>query len=268
MPRRNIVPIGLSVGPIVHRTAYEQLAETIRGQILSGELQPGDRLPTELHMAEQAGVSRSTVREAIRSLQEAGWLERLSRKVLVVRDARTTAPHRLSGLEGDMTEIRADRVTFRDLYEAALLIDPEVTRLATLRARPGDFEPLAAILAEQAGSLDDHVRWMELDNAFHITIATIAANIPLLAARRILADLQSPSQWEFMRHGNALPMAYAFHQRIFEKMTAGDEESAAFVARKHVIECRDAWLEAGLDYNVPTASDDTGEQGPPGADAG
>ena len=65
--------------------AYEQLADALRDSIRSGTLRVGDRLPSETKLAQDAGVSRSTVREALRILQEAGLIERTSPKVMVVR---------------------------------------------------------------------------------------------------------------------------------------------------------------------------------------
>jgi DNA-binding FadR family transcriptional regulator len=250
MHARRSAPVKLSVRPISYRPAYEQLVDIIREQIVSGELRAGDRLPTELSIAAEAGVSRSTVREALRSLEQAGLLHRLSRKTVVVSDPDVTTPPPGSPLLLDAAELRRHRVTFRDIHEAALLVDPELTRLATIRAMPHDLDRLAANLEEQGASMDNFERWLALDNDFHNTIAEIAANVPLIMARRILGELQSPSQWEFMQRGAALRSAYGMHQRILQQMVARDDESAALMARKHVLECRDIWLEAGFDYNL------------------
>src|SRR5579871_2532488 len=249
MSAQRSMPVKLSVRPITTRPAYDQLVDVIREQIASGELRPGDRLPTELSIASEAGVSRSTVREALRALEQAGLLHRLSRKTLVVSDPQATSAPSGSPLLLDAAELRRHRVTFRDIVEASMLVDPELTRLATIRGTEHDFDRLAANLDEQAANLDNFERWLALDTTFHNTIAEIAANVPLIMTRRILGELQSPSQWEFMQRGAALRSAYSFHQSIFEKMVAHDDEGAAFMARKHVLECRDIWLEAGFDYN-------------------
>ena len=70
--------------PISISRAYEQLAGQIRARILAGELAEGDRLPSELALAREAQVSRGTVREALRLLEEAGFVERASPRILVV----------------------------------------------------------------------------------------------------------------------------------------------------------------------------------------
>src|SRR3954465_7846499 len=72
------------VQPIKIARAYEQLAGLLRERITSGDLREGDRLPSETALAEQAGVSRSTVREALRTLEEGGLIPRASPRVMVV----------------------------------------------------------------------------------------------------------------------------------------------------------------------------------------
>jgi DNA-binding FadR family transcriptional regulator len=249
MSAQRSMPVKLSVRPITTRPAYDQLVDVIREQIASGELRPGDRLPTELSIAGEAGVSRSTVREALRTLEQAGLLHRLSRKTLVVSDPDVAAAPARGVMPIDPFEARSHRVKFRDIVEAALLVDPELARLATTRGTPDEFARLAANLEEQEGSIDDFERWLSLDATFHNLIAEIAGNAPLIMTRRMIGELHKPSQWELMKRGAALRSAYGFHQSIVERMVAGDDEGAAYMARKHVLACRDIWLEAGFDYN-------------------
>jgi len=204
------MPVKLTVRPITTRPAYGQLVDVIREQIASGELRPGDRLPTELSIAGEAGVSRSTVREALRTLEQAGLLHRLSRKTLVVSDpeaAPAVAPRDAFGLT-------SQRVTFREIVEAALLVDPELARLATTRGTPDDFARLAANLDEQSESIDDFERWLTLDATFHNLIAEIAGNGPLILTRRMIGELHKPSQWELLKRGAALRSALGFHESI------------------------------------------------------
>src|SRR2546423_2167744 len=120
--------------PVRVARAYEQLAEALRESINAGILGEGDRLPSEARIAEQAGVSRSTVREALRMLQEAGLIERASPKVMVVSAQNDDPSHR------ELTAaLRRRNVTFHHLHEALMTIEPELTRLATERAESGDI---------------------------------------------------------------------------------------------------------------------------------
>ena len=82
---------GHLVQPIKIARAYDQLAGLLRERITSGDLREGDRLPSETALAKQAGVSRSTVREALRILEQGGLVERASPRIMVVSD-RTDNP--------------------------------------------------------------------------------------------------------------------------------------------------------------------------------
>ena len=124
--------------PISISRAYEQLAGQIRGRILAGELAEGDRLPSELALARDAGVSRGTVREALRLLEEAGFVERASPRILVVRHPRGEEP----AVREVARALKQSDVTFDDVHEALLALDPPLTRLATEKADAAQIEAL------------------------------------------------------------------------------------------------------------------------------
>ena len=110
---------GHLVQPIKIARAYEQLAGLLRERITSGDLREGDRLPSETALAKQAGVSRSTVREALRILEQGGLVERASPRIMVVSD-RTDVP----AFRELRRELRRRNVTFHHLHEALLDLRP------------------------------------------------------------------------------------------------------------------------------------------------
>jgi DNA-binding FadR family transcriptional regulator len=225
--------------------AYEQLAAEIRERIRSGELREGDRLPSELALAAEASVSRATVREALRVLQEAGHLERTSPRILVVSRAPDEPAHREA-----VRALRRRNVSFRDLHEALLAIDPELARLATLRASPADVRRLDEILDAQRRHLKDFGEWSRLDNEFHTAIGETAGNWPLLLARQPTSDLLLPAMGRFLDSKDATRAGLAFHHRILDEIRDGDPEGAAFMARKHINDFRRAWERSGLAYDA------------------
>jgi GntR family transcriptional repressor for pyruvate dehydrogenase complex len=226
-------------------TAYEQLAADIRERIHAGELRDGDRLPSEAALATQSKLSRATVREALRVLQEAGFVERASPRILVIRAHADEPAHREL-----VRALRRRNVTFRDLHEALLALDPELARLATLRATPEDLDALDAILAEQERHLTDFDAWNALDNRFHTAIGELAGNWPLLLARQPTSDLLLPALERFVRSEQATRAGLAFHHRILDEIRGGDPEGAAFMARKHINDFRRAWERSGLPYDL------------------
>lgn len=234
--------------PLRVARAYEQLAATLRERIHAGELQEGDRLPSEQVLAQQAGVSRSTVREALRTLQEAGLIERSSPKVMVVSGHRDESAHR--ELEAVM---RRRNVTFRHLHEALLVIDPELTRLATERVDNTDIRALRENLDAQHRCLADVVEWSRLDDELHTMIAEMSGNPALIVARTPISQLLLPVLYRFMRSSTLTVAALRYHHRILAEIEARDSGLAAAVMRRHVNDFRIAWEKAGLDLDLPIA---------------
>lgn len=233
--------------PISISRAYEQLAGQIRTRILAGELAEGDRLPSELALAREARVSRGTVREALRVLEEAGFVERASPRILVVRHPRGEEP----AVREAARALQQSDVTFDEVHEALLALDPALTRLATEKASPEQIERLERHLEEQSRVLSQPETWSRLDDEFHLMIGEIAGNVPLLLARRSLSAVLLPTMWRFVRDERMTRAAFTFHERMVEQMRAHDPEAAAFMTRKHINDFRRAWVHAGLDVGLP-----------------
>jgi len=234
--------------PVRTARAYEQLAGVLRDRIASGALREGDRLPTEATLAQQAGVSRSTVREALRTLQEARLIERASSKVMVVRRQTDNDAFR------ELTHaLRRRRVTFAHLHEALATIEPELARLAAERAEPADIVVLRANLEAQARALEDYVEWSRLDEEFHLTIAEISANPALIIARAPMTQLLVPTLHRFIASPTHTRHATRYHERVLAEIEAHEPGLAAAVMRRHVEDFRVAWAKAGLDFDLHIA---------------
>jgi len=226
-------------------TAYDQLAARLRAQIMSGELPEGARLPSEASLAEETGVSRSTVREALRTLQEGGFVERASPRVMVVRR------HHGDPAAGAFTHaLRRERLTFRHLLEALTAIEPELSRLAAARAPRDDLAALQDNLRRQAAAVEDFDEWNRLDEAFHLEIARVGGNPALGMARRAITPLLLPTTSRFVRTSRMTSAALEFHHRILAEIEAGEPDGAALMTRAHVNDFGRAWERAGLDLDL------------------
>jgi DNA-binding FadR family transcriptional regulator len=232
--------------PVRVARAYEQLADALRDSINGGTLREGDRLPSESRIAEQAGVSRSTVREALRMLQESGLIERASPKVMVVSSQNDDSTHR------ELTAaLRRRNVTFHHLHEALMTIEPELTRLATERADNADIAALHENLAAQQLNLEKYAEWCRLDEEFHLAIAEMSANPALIISRTPMTQLLLPVLNQFIRSSSLTSHALRYHHRILAEIDARDSELAAAVTRRHINDFRAAWEKAGLDFDMP-----------------
>jgi DNA-binding FadR family transcriptional regulator len=234
--------------PIRIPRAYEQVARSLRERISSGALREGDRLPSEAVLAGQAGVSRSTVREALRTLQEARLIERKSPKVMVVRRQSDD-----EAFEALRHALRRRRVTFNHLLTALLTIEPELARLAAEHADGAGIRALRETLEAQRHALEDYAQWSRLDEEFHLTIAELSANPALIIARTPMTQLLVPTVQMFVDSPRHTHAATRYHERILAEIEAHDPGLAAAVMRRHVEDFRVAWVKSGLDVELHIA---------------
>lgn len=228
-------------------SAYQVVSRELRRMILRGELKTGDQLPTESQLAEQFGVNRSTVREGIRQLENEGLVRREGRKRLCVTvpDQRDLAPRMIRTLV-------MHQVTFRELWEAALELEPAcASRCADNRSD----KLLAALnrnLDDTRHVIDDARRCTELDTEYHSLVAEGAHNKALLLSREPVGMLLYSA---FDRLCPLLPQASGRMLRAHEQITGAigerNSDRAAFWMRKHIIDFRRGWEMASLSLEFP-----------------
>ncbi|WP_423865475.1 FadR/GntR family transcriptional regulator [Bradyrhizobium sp.] len=161
--------------PIHTRRAFEEICQRIREQLALGVLKPGDKLPPERELAQQLGVSRNVLREALRSLEMAGVL-RLQKGVKGGAFIREGDTSRMNDVVRDMLSLGT--ISLRELSEARIQVLDLAVRLACERARPSDFRALEANierteLATGEGRLLDRV---ECSREFYRLLALSTGN--------------------------------------------------------------------------------------------
>lgn len=130
----------LDFDPVHLRPAYMQVFEAIESAILRGDLVIDSALPTESDLCEQFGVKRSTVREGIRLLEQAGLVRRVNaRRLVIARPETEEAAERTSrGLE-------RHGVRYIEVLDAITALQPPAARMAALNATDADLDELNAI---------------------------------------------------------------------------------------------------------------------------
>jgi len=174
-PRNVPQPSAVKFRPIHTRRAFEEICERIREQLALGQLKPGDKLPPERDLAQQLGVSRNVLREALRSLEMAGVL-RLQKGVKGGAFIREGDTSRMNVVMRDMLSLGT--ISVRELSEARIDVLDLVVRLACTHARQPDFEALEANverteLATREGRLLDRV---ECSREFYKLLAASTGN--------------------------------------------------------------------------------------------
>lgn len=143
--RKEMRSAGRTFRPVKTRRIFEEICDSIREKLVSGELKAGDRLPSERELSEMLDVSRTALREAIRTLEIAGIVE-------LRKGSKGGAFITRSGV-GQVTRTFRDmldfgRVSLATLLEARLLVMDAVVRAACERAKAADIERLSRNVAE------------------------------------------------------------------------------------------------------------------------
>lgn len=170
--------------------ASDEIAAQIRSEVAAGKLPVGTRLPSERTLAEQFGVSRNTLREALRSLEHAGLIQLQKGAVggAIVQDRSSEAIG--SGLL-DMYHLGGIRP--RDLTQARILYETIIIRLACANARRADIDALNANIemAEGARRSGDFNARIALHLEFHRMLARIAGNPIMVAVMNGVLDIMA-----------------------------------------------------------------------------
>jgi len=240
----------VSFRSLTREPAYRAVSRVMEQHILSGQLKPGTALPSEQELASRFGVNRSTVRESIRLLEQEGLLERhQGRRLLVVLPGLfDLAPRAVRSLI-------LHQVTFQELWEVAVVVEPEAARLAALRADAADLREIDDNLAaaeQTVGPEHDADHHSALDVAFHALVARASKNRSLLMAREPFSLLYRPLLTLLQR---SLPRSALrnldAHRQIAAALHRRDEASAREWTLKHLVDFRKGFVQAGLPTDAP-----------------
>jgi GntR family transcriptional repressor for pyruvate dehydrogenase complex len=227
--------------------AYQLVAEAIEKEITSGRLRAGEPLGTEAALVKQFGVNRSTVREGIRMLEQAGLVHRDSSRRLTVG-----VPH-YERLASRMTRaLVLHEVTFRELWEAALVLDLGAVEQAALRATPEIIAELDANIARTEAAAGDWLAVVELDTQWHGLVFKAAGNRVLQLAREPAGLLNLPATELILeRVEEALPRLLVAHREITDAIRHRKTDEARLWMRRHLQDWRRGFEFIGKDLDRP-----------------
>jgi GntR family transcriptional regulator, transcriptional repressor for pyruvate dehydrogenase complex len=158
--------------PLNRHRLYEQIADQIKNRIVKGWLKNGDQLPNERDLAGDYGVSRTVVREAIKTLVQSGLIEvRTGEGTFVNNDTSKAFKHSLKLM---MSLSESDRLS--EVVEIREMLEPEIAARAAERATPADLESLEAAIAAMDQNLDSSADYIAADNQFHLALAVATGN--------------------------------------------------------------------------------------------
>lgn len=219
--------------PIARRKLADEVLERLLLMIESGELKPGDPLPSERDLMASYGVGRPAVREALQALQNRG-LVAISHGERA-RVLGLTPESMFEQIERSARHLMSSSPqTLEHLKEARLMFETSMVRLAAAKATESDIARLREVLARQAACRKDSDGFLEADIELHETIAALSGN-PLFAAisramLRWLADVHR----ELVRIPGAEAVTLAEHGAILDKIESHEPEAAAIAMANHL----------------------------------
>src|SRR3954470_1419826 len=219
------------------RRLYEQIAQKLARDIATGRYELGQRLPSERELAQNFGVSRPTVREAIIALELDGLVEvRLSSGVYV------TNLHPPSGTEG------AKDIGPFELLEARRIIEGEAAALAAVRVDDAQLQQLSELIAEMRDDNRQNEILMseEADRRFHELIASSTQNSGIIAAVQMLWDARARSpqshSMDDKSRARGLKPPIEEHAAIVRALKRHDAEAARTAMHEHITRVMDDML--------------------------
>jgi GntR family transcriptional repressor for pyruvate dehydrogenase complex len=210
--------------------AYEEVAQQIQHKILHG-LSPGDLLPPELQLAQSFGVSRGTIRDAIRGLELMGLVDRHQGRGTTVR--RLTAESHRDPLSAALVQ---QRYKVKELLDIRKILEPALARRAAAHVTTAEIDELEQILRRQEEKVQRHELAIEEDCAFHYNIAMAADNGVVLKILDILMDLLRDTREQSLQTEGRLEKSLAGHHRIFAALKRRNERAAEAAMRRHLEE--------------------------------
>lgn len=217
--------------PVVAKTSIgQQAAEAIKGLILSGKLGPGDVLPSERDLAVMLGISRPSLREAIRVLSAMNVLEsRHGGGTYVTSLDPTLLARPITFL------MRVDPLGMHHLFEVRRVLEVEAARIAASRIGDAELAKLGQIVEEATAAIGDPERYAALDFDLHTRVVQATGNPIYLALYNSVSELSLETRRSTARIEKVRRAAHESHVRIVAALVEHDAGRAASAMHDHLL---------------------------------
>ena len=222
--------------PLKRDKLYKQVADRIQNLIAADSLRPGDKLPGERELAEQMGVSRTVIREAIRVLSDRGLVQVKSGCGTYVRELSHKDAAASFGL---FLKLKHSTGSFEHLNEVRRTIEIEAAGLAAQRATAEDHSTMEAAIQCMDTFRDEPRRYAECDMAFHTAIVAATHNELFGILMSPISELLEEMVRVSLGAPNATADGLAHHRSILAQIKAGDSEAARQAMRDHLSHAKD-----------------------------
>ena len=220
--------------PIRKPRVAEEIADRIRALIADGTFPSGRPLPGERQLAERFGVSRTSVRDALRTLETIGLIE--------PRHGRGTFPHELTldRLVAPLASVLTYRRDLQDeLLDVRRMFEPAVARVAATRINEQDLVELQRILDAQRRKLKSRRSPITEDTAFHAVLARATRNRVVVSIMETLNDLLVESRKLTLQQKGRPERSIKGHEAVVDALRRHDADGAALAMQSHINQIAD-----------------------------
>jgi GntR family transcriptional regulator, transcriptional repressor for pyruvate dehydrogenase complex len=200
----------------------DEISFQIKQMVLKNELQSGNKLPTELELAEMFSVSRTAVREALCSLEAQGLIERKKSGGTVIKQFTANKI-----LESIIFAPKNDLQMFADFMEARKVLESQIVVLAIERSQVEDLELIQQSLSNLEVEIIQKGNGVESDIMFHLSLAACTHNQVLISVIKSISDMLRTNREKTLQYPGRLLECLKEHRAIF-----------AAIKSKHTIEAQ------------------------------
>ena len=209
---------------------YEEVSRRLE-EFIAERMKPGDMLPPERELAEKFGVSRSSIRDAIRRLELVGMVEPRQGSGTIVREVSADT------LVNPLTSVLLQkRELVVELLDVRKMLEPPLAARAATHASASDIAELEEILRRQDEKVRHGDPGIEEDNEFHYSIAMASQNTVVLKVLDVLMDLLRETRERSLQVEGRPQKSMAGHRRIFSAIKRHDALAAELAMRRHIEE--------------------------------
>jgi len=228
------LPRSVKIEPIKKTRLAEEIADRIRVLILDGTFPTGRPLPGERVLAERFGVSRGSIRDALRMLETIGLLE--------TRHGQGTFPHELdvTRLVAPLASVLTSRHDLQEeLLDVRRMFEPAVARAAAMRVTEEDLTDLQRILDTQRRKLKSGRSAIVEDTAFHAALARATRNRAVVRIMATLNDLLIESRTLTLKQKGRPEKSIQGHEAVVAALRRRDPDAAARAMHNHIEQIAD-----------------------------
>lgn len=234
------------IAPIKKTRVAEEVADRIRVLMLDGTFPADQPLPSERHLAEHFGVSRGSIRDALRTLETIGLLE--------TRHGQGTFPRELSveRLVAPLASVMAYRADLQDeLLDVRRIFEPAVAHVAAARATEEDLTDLQRVLDTQRQKLKTGQSAITEDTAFHAILARATRNRVVMSIMATLNDLLVESRTHSLQQKGRPARSVDGHEAVVAALRRKDADGASVAMSKHIDQIADIQLHSQKETTTP-----------------